>query len=368
MATRVVSTSTLLRDLGRWRNDDDGTRRSARPAYVALAESIRLLVHDGRIPLGVALPSERDLAKAAGVSRTTITSTYALLREEGYWCPGRGRAARWRCLFRRCLVRRCSAWFGAAWIGEAGRWHDHLDHGARCRSGGRRGPRRVGGGPHLCGDAGTPARRGCVRRCAAVASVVSADARDGPGGHAGAAGGDRRPLRRAWSADRPGSDPRDPGGAACPAVAAEPARRAGRTGADRPSHLSQRHPGGARRRCAPGAGTAASRRLRRRLGSGRNPQCRKADRGQDGVPAAGLQQPHRALPRGGGARGVGGDRTRHTDDDRRRRVHGGTGPRYRAAHAGGRFRARERDRHDRVGVEGVLGRAAGGLGAGEQVR
>lgn len=90
MATRVVSTSTLLRDLGRWRNDDDGTRRSARPAYVALAESIRLLVHDGRIPLGVALPSERDLAKAAGVSRTTITSTYALLREEGYLVSRQG--------------------------------------------------------------------------------------------------------------------------------------------------------------------------------------------------------------------------------------------------------------------------------------
>ena len=301
MATRVVSTSTLLRDLGRWRNDDDGTRRSARPAYVALAESIRLLVHDGRIPLGVALPSERDLAKAAGVSRTTITSTYALLREEGYLVSRQGSRSTVALPFS-ALPGSASAWFSAAGIGEAGRWHDHLDHGARCRSGGRRGPRRVGGGPHLCGDARTPARRGCVRRCAAVASVVPADARDGPGGHSGAAGGDRRPLRRAWSADRPGSDPCDLGGAACPAVAAEPARRAGRTGADRPSHLSQRHPGGARRRCAPGARTAASRRHRRRLGSGRNSQCRKADRGQDGVPGTGLQQPHRALL--GGRRGA----------------------------------------------------------------
>ncbi|HEY5857728.1 MAG TPA: PLP-dependent aminotransferase family protein [Aldersonia sp.] len=96
MATRVISTSTLLRDLGRWRTGvvapatAAGARRSARPTYVALAESIRLLVHDGRIPLGVALPSERDLAKALDLSRTTITSTYALLREDGYLVSRQG--------------------------------------------------------------------------------------------------------------------------------------------------------------------------------------------------------------------------------------------------------------------------------------
>ncbi|WP_433660253.1 PLP-dependent aminotransferase family protein [Nocardia sp. CA-128927] len=95
MATRVIGAGTLARDLGRWRNlDEDGeiesTRRSARPAYLALAEGIRLLIHDGRAPLGVALPSERDLAGTLGVSRTTITSTYSLLRENGYLISRQG--------------------------------------------------------------------------------------------------------------------------------------------------------------------------------------------------------------------------------------------------------------------------------------
>ncbi|WP_280429157.1 winged helix-turn-helix domain-containing protein, partial [Nocardia brasiliensis] len=95
MATRVIGAGTLARDLGGWRNvDEDGgepaTRRATRPAYLALAEGIRLLIHDGRAPLGVALPSERDLAATLGVSRTTITSTYSLLRENGYLISRQG--------------------------------------------------------------------------------------------------------------------------------------------------------------------------------------------------------------------------------------------------------------------------------------
>lgn len=93
MATRVIGAGSLARDLGHWRSaesDGDTTRRTARPAYLALAEGIRLLIHDGRAPLGVALPSERDLATTLGVSRTTITSTYALLRENGYLISRQG--------------------------------------------------------------------------------------------------------------------------------------------------------------------------------------------------------------------------------------------------------------------------------------
>ncbi|MBF6175445.1 PLP-dependent aminotransferase family protein [Nocardia blacklockiae] len=104
MAVRVISAATLTRDLGRWRQDDSGARpadpetdagtsaarRTSRPAYLALAESIRLLIHDGRAPLGVALPSERDLATTLGVSRTTVTSAYALLRENGYLISRQG--------------------------------------------------------------------------------------------------------------------------------------------------------------------------------------------------------------------------------------------------------------------------------------
>ncbi|MQY31029.1 MocR-like transcription factor YczR [Nocardia aurantia] len=96
MAHRVISAATLTRDLGRWRYDEGGSartagaRRPSRPAYLALAESIRLLIHDGRAPLGVALPSERDLTAALEVSRTTVTSAYTLLREHGYLISRQG--------------------------------------------------------------------------------------------------------------------------------------------------------------------------------------------------------------------------------------------------------------------------------------
>ena len=53
------------------------------PAYRRLADSIRLLVVDGRVAHGSRLPSERELAAALGVSRTTTTRVYAELRETG---------------------------------------------------------------------------------------------------------------------------------------------------------------------------------------------------------------------------------------------------------------------------------------------
>ncbi len=53
------------------------------PAYRGLAEGIRLLVVDGRVMDGSRLPSERELATALGVSRTTTTRTYAELRASG---------------------------------------------------------------------------------------------------------------------------------------------------------------------------------------------------------------------------------------------------------------------------------------------
>ncbi len=54
------------------------------PAYAGLAGALRQLVADGRVPVGVRLPSERDLTEALGVSRTTVTRAYDLLREERY--------------------------------------------------------------------------------------------------------------------------------------------------------------------------------------------------------------------------------------------------------------------------------------------
>ncbi|TXK18714.1 PLP-dependent aminotransferase family protein [Homoserinibacter sp. GY 40078] len=65
-------------------------RGSSAPAYLALADRIRLLVLDGRIPLGTRLPAERELAAHLGLSRTTVSAAYAELRESGYLESVRG--------------------------------------------------------------------------------------------------------------------------------------------------------------------------------------------------------------------------------------------------------------------------------------
>jgi DNA-binding transcriptional MocR family regulator len=66
----------------------DGFSRA--PAYAGLAESLTLLIGDGRIALETRLPSERDLSVALGVSRTTVTRAYATLVESGYAEARRG--------------------------------------------------------------------------------------------------------------------------------------------------------------------------------------------------------------------------------------------------------------------------------------
>ena len=66
----------------------------ARPVYDALAQRVRLLVADGRIPVGTRLPSERELAAHAGRSRTTIAASYQALREAGYLVSQRGSGSR----------------------------------------------------------------------------------------------------------------------------------------------------------------------------------------------------------------------------------------------------------------------------------
>lgn len=51
------------------------------PAYRDLTDRLRVLIVDGRLPDGTRLPSERELAAALGVSRTTTTRVYAELRD-----------------------------------------------------------------------------------------------------------------------------------------------------------------------------------------------------------------------------------------------------------------------------------------------
>ncbi|GAA2343082.1 PLP-dependent aminotransferase family protein [Streptomyces kunmingensis] len=65
-----------------------GTRRP--PAYRALADGIRLLVLEGRVPVATRLPAEREMAQALSVSRTTVAAAYEALRGEGFLESRRG--------------------------------------------------------------------------------------------------------------------------------------------------------------------------------------------------------------------------------------------------------------------------------------
>jgi DNA-binding transcriptional MocR family regulator len=60
------------------------------PAYAALAARVRLLVLDGRLPVGVRLPPERELAAGLGISRTTVSAAYDVLRESGHAASRQG--------------------------------------------------------------------------------------------------------------------------------------------------------------------------------------------------------------------------------------------------------------------------------------
>jgi DNA-binding transcriptional MocR family regulator len=60
------------------------------PAFRGLAESLRVVITDGRIPVGVRLPSERQLMEALDVSRTTVTRAYGELRDHGFLVSRQG--------------------------------------------------------------------------------------------------------------------------------------------------------------------------------------------------------------------------------------------------------------------------------------
>ncbi len=75
----------MARELGNWR-----TSSRSGPTYQALADGLRMLIVDGRLPVGARLPSERALADALHVSRTTVTAAYTELRDGGYLHARRG--------------------------------------------------------------------------------------------------------------------------------------------------------------------------------------------------------------------------------------------------------------------------------------
>jgi DNA-binding transcriptional MocR family regulator len=67
----------LVARLGEWR--EPGV-----PLAAALAAAVRSAVLDGRLRTGGRLPAERRLAAALGVSRGTVTTALAMLRDEGW--------------------------------------------------------------------------------------------------------------------------------------------------------------------------------------------------------------------------------------------------------------------------------------------
>jgi DNA-binding transcriptional MocR family regulator len=83
MTARRIGPRELTRLLGSWPT-------SGQSAYVALAARIRLLVLDGRLPVGVRLPPERELASGLGISRTTVSAAYDLLRTSGHAASRQG--------------------------------------------------------------------------------------------------------------------------------------------------------------------------------------------------------------------------------------------------------------------------------------
>lgn len=79
MAGAIVNLNSLTRHLGDWRAA--GTEDVA---YRSLADALKGLVLDGRLPLNARLPGERRLAEGLGVSRITISAALDRLRADGF--------------------------------------------------------------------------------------------------------------------------------------------------------------------------------------------------------------------------------------------------------------------------------------------
>ena len=67
-----------------------GPQPLTHPRYEDLAARVRMLLVDGRLAASTRLPSERSLAVALGLSRTTVAAAYARLRDLGFVEARRG--------------------------------------------------------------------------------------------------------------------------------------------------------------------------------------------------------------------------------------------------------------------------------------
>ncbi|MDT0181554.1 PLP-dependent aminotransferase family protein [Microbacterium sp. ARD31] len=77
-----ISARALASALGGWRTRE--------PAYEALADGIRLLCLDNRLPPRTTLPAERELAAILQLSRSTVAAAYGSLRSTGHIASLRG--------------------------------------------------------------------------------------------------------------------------------------------------------------------------------------------------------------------------------------------------------------------------------------
>ncbi|GFM95923.1 hypothetical protein Sfulv_07340 [Streptomyces fulvorobeus] len=88
--TSTVGAAQLARQLRTQQDRPTGPGSRKQPAYRALADGVRLLVLEGRVPVAARLPAERELALALSVSRTTVAAAYEALRAEGFLESRRG--------------------------------------------------------------------------------------------------------------------------------------------------------------------------------------------------------------------------------------------------------------------------------------
>ncbi|PDO87816.1 PLP-dependent aminotransferase family protein [Kosakonia sacchari] len=79
MSSRRLGSHSLHRLLGHWQQPSSRT-----PLWRQLADALRLLILDGRLAIETRLPGERELASMLEISRTTVASALAHLRDEGY--------------------------------------------------------------------------------------------------------------------------------------------------------------------------------------------------------------------------------------------------------------------------------------------
>lgn len=89
MSSRRLGYQSLTRMLGHWQQP-----ASRVPLWQQLASALRLLILDGRLTLGTRLPGERELSSALGISRTTVSSALARLREQGFLVSQQGSGSR----------------------------------------------------------------------------------------------------------------------------------------------------------------------------------------------------------------------------------------------------------------------------------